>query len=145
MRDVSRDQILQFAESELGQALPVEKQADLLRLTGTDGDDAVEFMAAFGKAFAVDLSGYEPAQHHFGEGWAISLNWPFANPRVEHSKIPMSINLLHRAATEGRWPMTYPQRKTVAPPPWHLLNFPILLIGLGAACALVLEIVHLIF
>ncbi len=145
MPDVSRDQILQFAESELGKALPVEKQSDILRLTGTDGDDAVGFIAAFGKAFSVDLTGYEPAQHHFGEGWAVSLSWPFANPRIEHSKVPLSISLLHRAATEGRWPMTYPERRATAPAPWHLLNFPILLIGLGAACALTLELFHLIF
>ncbi|MEM1267095.1 MAG: DUF1493 family protein [Pseudomonadota bacterium] len=87
---------------------PTAGTDDLLRHYGIAGDDAFEFMEAFGKDFDVDLSGYRWIFHHNDEGYHLSfIRFHSASRAV--ARIPISIDLLLAAAKSGVWPVDYPQ------------------------------------
>ncbi|MEM6944753.1 MAG: DUF1493 family protein [Pseudomonadota bacterium] len=87
---------------------PTAGMDDLLRHYGIAGDDAFEFMEAFGKDFDVDLSGYRWTFHHHDEGYHLSSIRVHSASRAV-ARIPISIDLLLAAARSGVWPVGYPQ------------------------------------
>ena len=66
---------------------------------GMDGEDAYEFMVAFGRRFKVSLKKFYFDRHFYGEGlWA-----PTTGPLY-----PLAIGDLVQAAAQGRWVYDYP-------------------------------------
>lgn len=64
---------------------------------GVYGDDAVEYLIAFGKRFNVNVSRFMAADYFSGEG--ISLNWPFGHAS---QKKELSIAHLIKSVKAGR-------------------------------------------
>ncbi len=76
----------------------------------TDGDDGVELLQAFGKAFSVDMSRCDPTLHFGPEGcvpWApiywIILAMRKGSPEERAGLVTIRIADLVRAAERGGW------------------------------------------
>lgn len=72
---------------------------------GLDGDDALEFLAAFLDHFKVDEGDLVPARHFGGEGINPFrlLGWLVGMGKKEPEPVPISLGMLLRAAQTGRW------------------------------------------
>ncbi len=88
------------------QNCPAKKLAPHSRLEedlGITGDDAAEFIEAFAKRFAVDLSGIDFHRHFGPEGF--NPLWLFWQPRWlrELGRHPVTLTHLAAVAQAGRW------------------------------------------
>lgn len=84
------------------------------------GDDAVEFLQAFGDRWGVDLSMLLFDRHFLPEGYSRSelFLWPlaawkrfFSSGRKSAHLIPISLRQLGEAANIGRWPAEWSRRE----------------------------------
>lgn len=85
--------------------------ADLHDDLGITGDDFSVLMRKFEKEFGVDMQAYRWYFHHAEEG-ALGFGGLFINSpsyRVPH--IPVTPQLLLQAASQGSWPMQYPEHE----------------------------------
>lgn len=132
----SRAEVLDWLERQLGQSLSPAAQSDILQATGREGAQAEALMAGFAARFGVDLTGFRPRMHARAEAQVLRPGWPFAIPAPHGAAVPLSVSLLHAAATLGHWPVRYP----VLPPARDLsaANLPLLAAGLVGATLLVL-------
>jgi acyl carrier protein len=70
---------------------------------GVSGDDAVEFIAAFGKEFNVDVSHFMAADYFEPEGDIILLSiLRFLTGRKKQSKKILTVGHLEKAIVAGR-------------------------------------------
>ncbi len=97
--DALYEEVLAFVKEQWG----VEKGANLATTLhddyGMDGEDAYEFMVAFGRRFKVSLKKFYFQRHFYDEGlWA-----PSTGPLY-----PLAIGDLVQAAAAGRWIYDYP-------------------------------------
>ena len=83
--------------------------ADLHDDLGITGDDFSSIMRKFEREFNVDMQNYRWYFHHAEKG-AYGVGGLFVNsPSFRVPYIPVTPRLLLRAATEGRWPVQYPE------------------------------------
>ena len=72
------------------------------------GDDVAELIAAFGKRFNVDVSGYRWYHHTGPEGcsplWLLRKPW-----WARKTQIPIAVRDLVESARRGRWSIRYPE------------------------------------
>ena len=88
------EQIRQFVESEQGRCrFALTPETTLEGDLHITGDDADEFLAAFGNRFHVDVSGFDYAAYFGSEGTFRNLPTP--------GKIPLTLGDLCRAAETG--------------------------------------------
>jgi len=99
-----------FVGEQVGEPVcALDPDLDLFQKFGIDGDDCVEFISQFGKAFDVNLSRYLWYFHHGEEphaGFAFQIFWPAPNERV--ARIPISPRVLLSSANAGIWTIEYP-------------------------------------
>ena len=82
--------------------------ADLHDDLGITGDDFSSIMRKFEKEFNVDMQNYRWYFHHLEQG-AYGVGGLFVNsPSFRVPYIPVTPRLLLQAATEGSWPVQYP-------------------------------------
>lgn len=80
-------------------------------MSSVDGDDAEEFLNAFGARFDVDLSELDLQRHFGAEGlppwflleWLAAVFRPGGAPEARARLQPVSIGDLVEAARAGRW------------------------------------------
>ena len=82
--------------------------ADLERDFGITGDDFSELMEAFSKEFCVDMQAHLWYFHHEEEAAFNPGALFFPPPSRQVQRIPVTPNLLLKAANSGRWPVKYP-------------------------------------
>jgi acyl carrier protein len=64
------------------------------------GDDAIEFIVAFGKRFNIDVSNFDFVRYFGGEGELWGLTWKLPTP----NKLPITLRDLYNAALTGSMP-----------------------------------------
>lgn len=99
--------LAEWFEQLLGEHLPAEGDADLFDQFGIDGDDASDFMTAFGACFDVACEDYRWYFHHREEGWNIAALF-FAPPNRRVERIPITPDILVRIIETAQWPVQYP-------------------------------------
>lgn len=105
-----RDARLQLAEWFQGfwdAPLPASAAADIFEICGIDGDDASDFMEAFGARFDVDLDGYRWYFHHGEEGSNFGRLF-FKPPYRRVVRLPITPDILVEAIEGRQWPLRYP-------------------------------------
>ena len=76
------DELKQFIDEEWFLVPNMNETTRIEEDLGITGDDAVEFLIAFGKKFDVDISRFNMADYFHGEGWSFDcffykLQWWF--------------------------------------------------------------------
>ena len=103
----SRD-IIEFAGG-LG-FKPAGQHADLFVDCGITGDDGDEFLAEFAKTYGVDMSGFLWYFHYnANEPPFAETSWPYSRDGRKLERISLTATLLAEAASEGAWPLAYPE------------------------------------
>ena len=69
---------------------------------GVTGEDAQELIEDYAACFQVDMSAFEFYRHFEGESLFAGFLTKFRGESVQH--VPLTIDLLVRAAQERRWP-----------------------------------------
>jgi hypothetical protein len=105
------DEVIAFVREETGFRGPLTEATSLQTDIGVYGDDMYEFMAAYAKRFAVDLSGYLWYFHTGDEGWPNIGSMFFPSPHSLVSEIPITVSMLHDFAERGKWAVEYPHHK----------------------------------
>lgn len=131
--------LFEFLQETLDAQGPVEKDVDLFRRYGIDGDDGSEFMQAFHQSFDVRLEGFRWYFHYAEEGFP-KIGALFCKPpygRVAH--IPVTVRHLEEAIDKKVWPISYPEHQLPSKRwdiiiDWIFLGA-ILLTGIGLAVA----------
>ncbi|MFC3077718.1 hypothetical protein ACFODL_06420 [Phenylobacterium terrae] len=128
----ARRLLAEWFEQVLGEQLPREGDADLFDRFGICGDDASDFMDAFGARFDVTGDEYLWYFHHEEEGWNFGALF-FAPPNRRVERIPITPDILVRAIETGRWPVQYPPH-ALPKVRWDIrLNQSMLLVPLAGA------------
>ncbi|MEM6356207.1 MAG: DUF1493 family protein [Pseudomonadota bacterium] len=102
------EEIVAFFEKQTGSTVRGGARDDLLIQYGLDGDDAYDFIEAYGRRFDVDLSGYWATFHHRSEGTLLRWFPRFGDASWRVRRIPISAAMLTRFASEGVWRIDYP-------------------------------------
>lgn len=134
----TREAVLDWLTPLAGRRLTPAEQADILPALGRDGDEAIRLMQEFGRAFGVDMGAYRWDLFHGAAGRMGQPGWPIPVAPPCGMVFPISVTQLHASARAGRWTGTWP-----APAPrrsWHVLNWPILFLGLPLLAAVVLAL-----
>jgi acyl carrier protein len=97
--------LIEFVSTELGvnpaRLLPNTR---LNHDLGVDGDDGLEFMAAFSQHFGVDISSFEASKYFGPEAggnlfvwlwWFVTCSWP--------KFVPITLDDLQASILAGRW------------------------------------------
>ncbi|MGB2924755.1 MAG: DUF1493 family protein [Limnothrix sp.] len=97
----------------------LEKDTDLYEVFDIKADACAEFVEKFAKEFKVDLESYLWYFHHGESGLNIGRFW--VKPPYERvSRIPVTPQILRKAATKKRWPVQYPEH-TVPKRRWDMI------------------------
>lgn len=102
------EKIKQFIVNQVGEeCLPITRETELRKHLKLDGDDADEFLIAFGKTFSVDISQFPIGDYFNSEGnvlWFALVEWVgnlFVKQSAQsHSKI-ITIGDLERSVRLG--------------------------------------------
>ncbi|MES2665288.1 MAG: hypothetical protein V4712_04260 [Pseudomonadota bacterium] len=141
--DPTRAEVLDWIEGQLATRLSPADQADILRAAGYGGAGALTLMQDFARHFGVDLTGYQPAMHHAPDRGLLQMGWPIPARAPQGVAFPVSLTVLHQAASLKRWPVTYPGSAPAANYAWA--NLPLLILGLPALTALLLWVMPRLF
>jgi hypothetical protein len=104
---------------------------------GLYGDDIDDLMLEYSTRFGVDLTDYLWYFHTGEEGWNIGGLF-FAPPNARVREIPITVGMLHRFATQGRWAIEYPKHDL---PRWRLdilINLVVVILVFGSIGLLVI-------
>ncbi|MBJ7406376.1 MAG: DUF1493 family protein [Bradyrhizobium sp.] len=97
------ESLLSFVQTETLTRRQIILATDIARDLGVDGDDAHEFICRFADQFKVDMSEFDFDMYFGGEGFdLVGLIKSLVVGRS--TKAPMTVELLFRAAKQGRWP-----------------------------------------
>ena len=103
------DDIYQFIQAEIPKAEGDRLGAttDIFGTFDIQADDCATFMEKFAQKFKVDLDGYLWYFHHGEAG--LNLGGFLIKPPYERvERIPITPEILLKAATKRRWKLTYP-------------------------------------
>ncbi|WP_426036211.1 hypothetical protein [Brevundimonas sp. DC300-4] len=103
----ARLQLAKWFEDFWHGPLPANGNADLFEVCGIAGDDASDFMDAFGARFGVDDDGYRWYFHHGEEGSNFGGLF-FKPPYRRVVRVPITPDMLAEAIESKRWPLRYP-------------------------------------
>lgn len=109
----AHQQLAEWFEGFWGAPLPADGDADLFDVCGIYGDDASDFMDAFGVRFGVDLDDYRWYFHHEEEGTSPGALF-FKPPYRRVKRVPITPDILVQAIDSGRWPLRYPPHELPA-------------------------------
>jgi len=92
------EQIQQFVRDERGRhRFPLTFETTLEGDLKITGDDANEFIIAFGKKFNIDVSNFDLARYFGGEGGLWGLTWKVPTP----GKVPITLEDLYNSVLAG--------------------------------------------
>lgn len=134
----TREEVLDWLTPLAGRRLTAAEQADILSALGRDGEDAFELLEHFGRSFGVDLGSYRWDLFHRDESRLLQPGWPIPVAPPCGMVFPISVTQLHSSARAGKWVGVWPD--LVPGRSWHLLNWPLLIIGLPLLTLLGLSI-----
>lgn len=100
-----QESLIEFVSTELRvKSSRLTPQTRINHDLGVDGDDGLDFIAAFSRRFNVDISSFQASLYFGPEAagnpfiwlwWLIAHSWP--------KLVPISLQDLQNAIQEGRW------------------------------------------
>ena len=100
-----QEPLIEFVSTELGvNPARLSPNTRLNHDLGVDGDDGLEFMAAFSQRFGVDISAFEASKYFGPEAggnifvwlwWFVTRGWP--------KFVPITLNDLQASILAGHW------------------------------------------
>lgn len=100
----------QFVSEQCDYDGPLTTDEDIFKRVGVTGDDAAEFIRAFGVRFDIDMSRYRWHFHTEEEGFNIG-GALFPPPDQRVARIPITLRVLSTAISLESWPLEYPEHE----------------------------------